>query len=168
MNLAGIIDDIIVREGDYVDHPSDKGGPTRGGITQATLAEWRGKAVTAEDVQVLTQEEARAIYQDHYIVRPGFAGLPDPLRALVVDSGVNHGTGRAARWLQTALRVTSDGIVGGSTIAAMGVADPKEVYRKVLASRIRSYGRIITDNPRQAIFAAGWAARAASFVEETP
>ena len=29
------IDDVIAREGGYVDHPADRGGPTRWGITEA-------------------------------------------------------------------------------------------------------------------------------------
>lgn len=166
--LAAIIDDILVREGGFVARAEDKGGPTNRGITQATLSEWRSHPVTAEDVRMLGDEEARAIYRDRYIVRPGFAELPDPLRALVVDCGVNHGTTRATQWLQTALRLTADGIIGGSTVAAMLAADAKQVYRKVLASRVRYYGRLVTDNPKQAVFSAGWANRAASFVEACP
>ena len=34
-NIDDLIDDLIAREGGFVDHPADKGGPTRWGITQA-------------------------------------------------------------------------------------------------------------------------------------
>ena len=36
-----IIDGLIVAEGGYVDHPADRGGPTKYGITRKTLAAWR-------------------------------------------------------------------------------------------------------------------------------
>ena len=34
-NIDDLIDVLIAREGGFVDHPADKGGPTRWGITQA-------------------------------------------------------------------------------------------------------------------------------------
>ena len=168
MTIGTIISDILVREGGYVDRSEDKGGPTKFGITLATLAEWRGKPCTAQDVRELQVAEAEAIYRDRYIVRPGFVGLPDPLRGLVVDCGVNHGTDRATRWLQKAAGVAQDGQIGPDSEKAIASCDPAALYRKVLAARVRFYGRIITDNATQAVFAAGWANRAASFIDEMP
>ncbi len=168
MTLDSIIGDILIREGDYVDHPADKGGPTRWGVTLDTLSEWRGKPVDHEDVRMLSQEEAKSIYRDRYIVKPGFAELPDPLRGLVVDCAVNHGVTRAAQWLQKAAGIAADGIIGPASQSALAVCDTNILYRKVLATRIRFFGRIVTDNPKQAVFAAGWNARAASFVESCP
>jgi lysozyme family protein len=34
-HIDQLIDELIAREGDFVDHPADIGGPTRWGITQA-------------------------------------------------------------------------------------------------------------------------------------
>lgn len=166
--LEAIITEILEREGGYVNHPDDKGGPTNFGITMSTLQEWRHKPVTANDVKALSEDEARAIYRDRYIVGPGFAGLPEPLRGLVVDSGVNCGVARVTGWIQREVGVTADGKMGPNTQAAVHRADPKRLYRQVLATRIRHYGRIVTDNPKQAAFAAGWANRAAAFVEMAP
>ena len=67
--MNDIIETILQREGGYVDHPADKGGPTNFGITQATLANYREHAVTATDVHSLTRTEAAAIYEAIY-VRP--------------------------------------------------------------------------------------------------
>ena len=47
MTTKEIIDGIIKREGGYVDHPADRGGPTKFGITLATLEAWRGHRITA-------------------------------------------------------------------------------------------------------------------------
>ena len=35
MDIDELIGELIAREGDYVSHPADKGGPTRFGITEA-------------------------------------------------------------------------------------------------------------------------------------
>ena len=40
MTADQIIEDHSAKEGGYVDHPSDKGGPTRWGITQTTARAW--------------------------------------------------------------------------------------------------------------------------------
>ena len=45
-DVDDLISDIIRREGGYVNHPDDRGGPTNYGITQATLSEWRRQPVT--------------------------------------------------------------------------------------------------------------------------
>ena len=36
------------------------------GITQGTLAAWRGRPVSIEEVRALTEEEAREIYRANY------------------------------------------------------------------------------------------------------
>lgn len=164
-----LIDDILRREGGFVDHPEDRGGPTKYGITQATLADWRGETVSAEDVRDLTEAEAREIYLRLYVRDPRFDRIQHPrLRHLVVDCGVHHGPARAARWLQRAAGVTADGAVGPITLQAVAQASGGELYRQVLARRTRVIGRLITRKPSQAAFAAGWAARTAELIEETP
>src|SRR5690606_13690489 len=64
-----ILDEIIRREGGYVNHPADRGGPTNFGITAQTLGSWRklGRPATAAEVQALKEPEARAIYRQQYI-----------------------------------------------------------------------------------------------------
>tara|TARA_B100000700_G_C15038220_1_gene853878 strand:+ start:2252 stop:2761 length:510 start_codon:yes stop_codon:yes gene_type:complete len=169
MNADTIIDAIIRREGGYVDHPADRGGPTNHGITQQTLAEWRGHSVSADDVRRLSRDEAREIYAERYFTAPKFDHIEHPpLAALVVDCGVNHGPGRAARWLQHAASVTADGVLGPITLGAVNAADGAALYRRVLAKRARFYGRLITGNPSQGAFAAGWANRLSEFIEEAP
>jgi lysozyme family protein len=163
-----ILNEVLRREGGYVNHPADRGGPTKFGITAATLGAWRhlGRAATAKEVAALAVEEARAIYRQRYITAPGFEAVThQPLLALLVDAGVHSGPKRAVEWLQTALSVTADGILGPRTRAALQQADPAVLYRRVLAARLRFLGRLITKDRRQAVFAAGWMARMAEWVE---
>lgn len=161
-----IIDAILIREGGFVDHEADKGGPTKYGITQGTLASWRGRQTSAADVQNLTQKEARDIYREEYIVRPGFLSIEsEAVRALTVDCAVNHGVKNAVTLLQKAARVFPDGIFGPNTKAAVNRMTAAPLYRRLCAERAKFYGAIVTKNPSQAVFAAGWMNRLAEFIE---
>jgi lysozyme family protein len=104
--VESIIDDIIRREGGFVNHPNDRGGPTKYGITAKTLGSWRqlGRVATRSEVAALIKAEAREIYRQRYIVAPGFDAITHAaLQALLVDAGVHSGPRRAVRWLQEAL-----------------------------------------------------------------
>lgn len=128
MTVDEMIDGILKREGGYVNHPSDPGGSTNYGITQAVA---RANGYTG-DMRKLPIETARTIYRRQYVEKPGFLGIAeiDPLVAEeVIDSGVNAGQKRAALWFQQALNVlnrrgqdyadiAADGIVGKGTLAA--------------------------------------------------
>lgn len=177
-----IIDSILRREGwpRYTDRSSDRGGPTKGGITLETLASWRKRPVTATDVAALDETEVRAIYRANYIEKPGFAGIADDkLRALVIDSGVNHGTTRAGTWLQDAVNdlagrpvLKVDGAVGPKTLAAINGSDAAGLWRSVFAQRMTFYGNLISGDARkrgrtddQALNAAGWLNRLAEFMD---
>ena len=59
-----------------------------------------------------------------------------------------------------------DGILGPVSLEAINRLYPNVLYRQMVAERCRYYGRIITDDPTQAVFAAGWADRIAEFIEE--
>lgn len=137
MTTDEIIDAVLAREGSaYTNRPSDRGGPTRWGITQATLAAWRGRPVTPPEVERLEQAEARAIYRRRYIEDPGFLKVSDGrLRALLVDFGVHSGPRTAIEALQEALGVYVDGVFGSGTRKALEAADAAAVYRRVFALR---------------------------------
>ena len=162
-----IIDGLIKREGGYVHDPVDRGGPTHYGITQRTLRAWRGQVVTAADVRRLTRDEARAIYQRRYVDEPGFATLPDPLRAQVVDDGVLSGPRQAVKDLQRAIGgVTVDGTLGPQTRAAVARRGVAAVHARLIAVRAARIGRIVQRRPEQARFLRGWLARITAFAED--
>jgi lysozyme family protein len=171
-----IIQAILEREGGYVDRPDDRGGPTNHGITLERLAEWRCRAVTAQQVQDLSVEEARTIYRHAYIQAPGLGKvLDDDLRALLVDCAVLHGPRNAVRFLQRALGVVDDGIFGEITTAALWRKDKRQILWRVFAERVMFFGRIITDNltdadrdgvPDNTEFAKGWLARVGVMMKE--
>ena len=68
VGVDGLIDALIEREGGYVDHPADRGGPTCFGITEA-VARAHGYAGRMAN---LPRDEAAAIYRRLYWLRPRF------------------------------------------------------------------------------------------------
>lgn len=165
--IDDLIDRLIQREGGYVNHPADAGGPTNFGITQGALAEWRGHAVSAADVQALTKEEAREIYKDRYFARPGFGAIEDPeLQEFIFDFSVNSGPGAAAKGLQTALAGMGlykghiDGGFGPLSQAALKACqNVPELYYRTKCERYELFLRYIGHDPSQAVFATGWSNR---------
>ena len=173
-----MITEIIEREGrTFSNRSADKGGPTKFGVTQATLARWRGSPVTVEDVRALTEPEARRIYAAEYL-RP-WAWLPDErLRVLLVDWTVTSGLDDPTRGLQVAVHATLDGVLGAQTKRLAMAAlehDTGEVYRTVLIQRAELYMRIALDEPRlrvlmnaaqplQVTFLRGWIRRVLAFI----
>jgi lysozyme family protein len=125
--VEAIADEIIAREGGYVNDPDDPGGATNFGVTIHTMRalglDLTGDGqVTEADVRRLTREQARDIYVEHYFRRPGVGGLPEPLQATVFDMYVNAGA-NAVRILQRLLNdmgavLEVDGVLGPQTLAA--------------------------------------------------
>ena len=164
--MRDVIDRVIEREGGFVNDPDDRGGATKFGITRATLAWYRQREVTIREVEQLTLDEARAIYDRRYWTGPRISRIPyAALAELVFDCAVNHGPRQAIRWLQAALGgVAVDGIIGAETLAALDRADLEAVRRDVLRRRIIFFGKLISSNPAQGKFAHGWLKRVAEFV----
>ncbi len=160
--------DLISREGRYVNDPDDAGGPTKFGVTQGTLAAWRKKDVSASDVEHLSATEALSIYRYLYVEVPGFSKISDDrLRALVVDSGVQHGISQAVRMIQRALGgLDVDGVFGPRTLTAIENAAPAKLWLSMFGERLRLFGRLITNDPTQAKFAAGWMGRMAGLLSD--
>ena len=162
-----IIDEIIERERGYVDHPADKGGPTNYGITQATLADWRGHPVTPDDVRRMDRKEAVKIYWRRYVRDPGFFHIAnDRLAEHVVDCGVLHGPQRAVRWLQGIVGEVEDGIFGPRSQAAVsdGTLLPEEISKELVKKRVLFMANIVVKDHSQIVFLRGWIKRALSFL----
>lgn len=166
MTVDDMIADLIAREGGYVDHPADRGGPTKYGITQATLDNFWHRPASVAEVQALTEFDAASIYKEIYYYNPGIDLLPKPWRVVVFDWGVNSGTTTAIRELQKLCRAHGcdpgplDGIIGPKTVAAAGrlLKTPLHWY---LERRRWYYRQIVANDRSQEVFLAGWMNRVA-------
>lgn len=150
-----IQDWILASEGGYVDHPSDPGGATNLGITHRTLAAWRGKPVTKQDVRNLTRAEALEIYEAQYWRTSGADRLPVGIDYAVFDYAVNSGPARAVKDLQRVLGVGVDGIVGAQTLAAVSARQSADLIRG-LCDRRRAFVRGLKT---YSTFGRGWESR---------
>lgn len=122
---------IVAREGGFVDDPDDPGGVTNHGVTLGTLRrlglDLTGEGrIDADDIRHLTAQQAVAIYVEHYFTRPGLGALPEVLHPPVFDMYVNAG-GNAVKVLQRLLTdmgfpCDPDGQIGPQTIRAAQLA----------------------------------------------
>jgi lysozyme family protein len=162
--IDALIERVIEREGGFVNHPADRGGATNMGITQGTLAAWRGHPVTVDQVRMLSRDEAAAIYRANYFVKPGFDCVPDPqVQELLFDYAVNAGPAAAAAALQKAVGAGMDGVIGPKTRAAVAAQTNWEaIFYNIKATRAVQFIRILKDET-QCVFAPGWANRVGAF-----
>jgi lysozyme family protein len=171
--LDNLIAELIGREGGYVNDPTDRGGPTKYGITLATLHAWRQTPVGAADVEALTVSEATAIYATEYFTRPGFDAVTDlELQAFLFDFGVNSGAGTATMALQRVLAHAGaytgaiDGELGPQSKAALAkITNTAALFFAVKCERLELLLRDVGREPPDAKFAVGWANRVDGFSE---
>jgi len=135
-NFNRVMEGVFRHEGGFVDHPRDPGGATNMGITIGTLSAWRGRSVSPDDVRALTKSEAMQIYKRNYWDKVRGDDLPAGLDYVAMDGAVNSGPRRGAQWLQRALGVKDDGVIGPQTVAAARGADAASVINKALDKRM--------------------------------
>lgn len=163
-----IITDILKAEGwdKYTDHPADRGGPTKWGITLDAWCDYVGHPITDYEVRRIDEPQARAFYRQKYIEGPGYDRIGSPfLVGLVVDAAVNHGPKRATKWLQRAVGAQQDGVLGPLTAQAVNRRDDIITALNFLSYRVKFYGYLVTRDPSQAVFAHGWNSRAAKWLD---
>lgn len=172
MSVNKLVDGIISREAGYVNHPSDPGGATNWGITQ-NVARANGYSGHMRD---LPKSVAIDIYIREYINRPKFNLIfdIDPVVAEeVIDSGVNAGQSRAAKWFQQSLNVLNrrqvdyadvdeDGAIGPKTIAAFHALRKKRTNSRSLMLKCLNglqfmhYYNLSAGNTKFEDFMVGW------------
>lgn len=174
-DISPYIDALITREGDYVDHPADRGGRTRWGITEAVARE----AGYHGDMRHLPRSKAEAIYRQAYWTTPAFdkvATRSVRLAIELLDSGVNVGPAVASGFLQRALNALNrngrdfsdlvvDRQIGPRTLDALDAflgtrgTEGAEVLRKAIdALQGAHYINLAETRPSQEAFAYGWLA----------
>ena len=148
---------MLKSEGGYVYHPSDPGGRTNLGVTQATWENWIGRQSDEAEMRGLTPEKVEPLYKKKYWDAVRGDELPVGLDYLMFDFAVNAGAGRAIKTLQTAVGVTPDGGFGPMTMAAVQAVDPVELIERFSQAKEDFYRSLITF----ATFGKGWLNRVA-------
>jgi lysozyme family protein len=175
MTIESLIDEVIDREGGYSNHPADKGGATRWGVTQAVA---RGHGY-AGDMRQFPREQAVQIYRRLYWQKPGFdrvAPLMPRIAAELFDTGVNMGPGTAAGFLRRALNalnrngqdyadIASTGLIDDSVVNAVraymnirGSKGQGVLLKAIEALQGERYVRLAETRPANEAFLYGWLA----------
>ncbi|HAV6207280.1 TPA: glycoside hydrolase family 108 protein [Acinetobacter baumannii] len=176
MNIEQYLDELIKREGGYVNNPADRGGATKYGITQSVAREngYRG------NMKDLPLDVAKVIYRKQYWIEPRFDQvniISSAVAEELLDTGVNCGTGFAKPLLQRALNLLNnqgkagyadlevDGVYGSETLRALktylakrGKEGEKVLVRVLNIMQGQRYIEICERNPKQEQFFYGWIA----------
>jgi lysozyme family protein len=183
MNVRKIAEEIVKREGGYVNDPDDPGGATNLGVTIGTMRGLKKDlnkdgVVNIADVKALTPEIATNIYMEHYYKKPGIDKLPAVVQASVFDMYVNAGN-NAVKILQRMLNNMGfeckvDGAIGPNTVEAAFKAyekAPSEFADAYGIARRNYYYALADSRPASRKFArrkdggkGGWIVRAEEFI----
>ncbi len=178
-----LVASVIDREGGYVNHSSDRGGPTNYGITVAVAREngYQG------DMRNLPRSLAVKIYEARYwnsIRLDRIAPISATLAEYLFDFGVHSGPGRSAQELQRTLNVLNnrgrlfpdlkvDGAVGPATLNALsdyrkarGGAGLYVLAESINGVRIAFCRGLAERDERQEDFAYGWFKRVVNLRNE--
>lgn len=182
--LSAILDDLLRREGGYVNDPADKGGATNFGISlryaRGIGLDLDGDGDTdAADIRGVTPAVARTLYAHDFWFTPGLDTLPEALAEPVFDMAVNSGPARAIIALQDAINtvirqhklalplLVSDGRIGRRTraaAAAAAAADLPMLLTAFVTERVQYLTTLAARDPSQMRFLQGWLTRARSFL----
>ena len=153
---------MLASEGGYVNHPSDPGGRTNLGVTQATWENWIGRKSDEAEMRSLTPAKVKPLYKKKYWDAVLGDELPIGIDYLTFDFAVNAGVGRSIKTLQAAVSVAADGWLGPITMAAVQATDPVELIEQFSQTKEGFY-RSLTQFP---IFGTGWLNRVAKVKAE--
>lgn len=145
----------------------DAGGRTRFGIAEKFHPDLPDEFFTGPAEDALA--EAEKIEEHEYWGAMRLAEVEDQnIANKLFDMGVNMGVRQAAVYAQRAAnalvasdaRVTEDGVIGPTTLAAINAAEPIAYYQLLCELSAAHYRHLAAVNPTQAVNLAGWLKRA--------
>jgi lysozyme family protein len=148
---------LVAHEGDFADLENDAGGKTRFGVTEAVAR----AAGYAGDMRELPLNLAKSIYRSQYWDAVRGDELPADVRYYVFDAAAASGVRQSILWLQRALGVAADGVLGPVTLAAANAANPGRLKARLLSQRLRFMAGL-SNWPS---FSRGWSRRVADLLE---
>ena len=157
MNFDQCFAALVVHEGDFADLENDPGGKTRFGVTEAVA---RAVGYTG-DIHELPLSLAKTIYRSQYWDAVRGDELPADVRYYVFDAAAASGVRQSILWLQRALGVAADGVLGPVTLAAAHAANPDRLKARLLSQRLRFMAGL-SNWPS---FSRGWSRRVADLLE---
>ncbi|WP_299653776.1 holin-associated N-acetylmuramidase [uncultured Tateyamaria sp.] len=181
--VQDIAEEIVGREGGFVNDPDDPGGATNFGVTIHTMQRLgldldRDGDVDVRDVRRLNRAQAVEIFVTHYFEGPRIAELPAPLHASVFDMYVNAG-GNAVKILQRLLNSMGHEVIVDGALGPQSIGAARDAYNAAPDHLVDAYGiarrnyyfRIADNRPASRKYArsraggkGGWIKRAEEFI----
>lgn len=155
---------VLKFEGGFSNRAEDRGGATNRGVTQSVYDDFRTtQGSVLRSVRDIHPDEVSAIYRDLYWKKCACDVMAPPLDMAVFDAAVQHGPGRAVKWLQAAIGVAIDGICGNQTLFALNGYllhyKMPQLIDEYMQTRAAFYLQIVARDASQQVFAKGWANR---------
>src|SRR5262245_50495283 len=151
--FAAALPFVLRWEGGFVNHPNDPGGATNKGITQAVYNDWRrAQGAATQSVQLITDADVQAIYENRYWLPAHSHELQTPLDLVQFDTAVNMGVGRAVRFLQHCAGCAVDGGFGKETAKAVAACDQGQAVIEYCKGREDYYKMLAQKKPELEVF----------------
>ncbi len=161
-NYQACLNFVLRYEGGFTDNRKDPGNWTGGkvgvGVLKGTKYGVSAGAYPHLDIKNLTLEDVKPIYAKNYWKPVRGDDLPAGVDLVVFDAGVMSGTSRAAKWLQSCVGSTQDGVVGVKTLTKVATANKAAIIKKFCAKRTGFVQSLKTF----ATFGRGWMSRIAA------
>lgn len=162
---ADAIKKVHLQEGGsaYTNKATDRGGPTRWGVTQKAFDAWKTKKLgrpyfsTIDEIKNMSEADSIAIYKEEYWDKIAGDKIKSyPVAYAIFDQAVNGGPDTIVRMTQTMLGITVDGKAGPEFIRAVNKVPEKVFLENFLKASDARYKTIVKNNPKQAPNFEGW------------
>lgn len=167
-------------EGGYANLPADRGGETYAGITKKNFPTWAGwpivNAARPKQNDIIANPKLDKLVADFYLKNFWNKLQCDKFTKYVgmnlCDFAVGSGIVTAGIAFQKVINslmetgqttLVTDGKIGPLTIAAANKLNQKKLNDSLLAYRAEFYKKIVSNNPSQNVFLAGWISRLTNF-----
>ena len=166
-------DKTMGHEGGYINDPDDAGGETYRGIARQYNPQWAGWDIIDDTKPNINNADldadVRQFYEERYWDVNRLDDFPQSIANEMFDTGVNMGTGRAGRFLQTALNYLNrngrlfddldvDGKIGPASLRALSKCSGDERVLLAMLNVLQGqhYMNYMDKNPSQKKYARGW------------
>lgn len=139
-NFAASLSLVLKHEGGWSNHPRDPGGATMKGVIQRVYDAYRKRnGLRRQSVRNIAESELQDIYKAQYWNAIKGDALPRGVDYCVFDGAVNSGPSQSAKWLQRALGVRADGVIGMVTLGAVDAHPDKAALVKAICAKRMSF-----------------------------
>lgn len=163
---------VLLHEGGFSNHPHDRGGVTKYGISLRFLENMpdgdvnQDSVINSADITGITRDQAIDFYRRKFWNKYRYGLIMDAsIATKIFDFAVNMGPTQAHRLTQYAIlacghNLAVDGRLGPKTLALLNTVN-RDVFLAALRAEAAAFYRAVADrNPSQKVFLNGWLRRA--------